>query len=426
MGVSNKPSQNRRLSITLAVILAIILAGVSFLGGFFTSCVIRGRTVNTISEIVTIMEKVGYIYDSITGEKRELTEDDYANALTNAFLDDYSRYYSPEEYAKEISQSFGNYVGVGVGFYDYDLIVDSVTGNSPAYNAGLRAGDVLLSGATENNQKVEFNDVYDILEFIESCSQSEIITFEVEEKGLISMKKQSYVASYVCYYDSEKILEFTSEYGAKPVATVLENDKYTDLTDEKTACIRLDMFEASVADELNQALEYMQSRGRTKLILDIRNNGGGYINILTDVASYFIKNNNAKNSVVAYAINKAGDKHAYSTSKNNYKSFITSMCVLANKNTASASECLIGALLYYGDLLTKEKVILEEDATGVAKTYGKGIMQSTYILTNGGAFKLTTAKIYWPDATTSIHGVGFKDGTKAVKEDVIKTALEKL
>ena len=102
------------------------------------------------------------------------------------------------------------------------------------------------------------------------------------------------------------------------------------------------------------------------------------------------------------------------------------MCVLANKNTASASECLIGALLYYGDLLTKEKVILEEDATGVAKTYGKGIMQSTYILTNGGAFKLTTAKIYWPDATTSIHGIGFKDGTKAVKEDVIKTALEKL
>ena len=83
-------------------------------------------------------------------------------------------------------------------------------------------------------------------------------------------------------------------------------------------------------------------------------------------------------------------------------------------------------MLHYGDLLTNDKVILEKDASGIAKTYGKGIMQTTYILTNGGAFKLTTAKIYWPDATTSIHGVGFTNGTSAQKQDVIKTALEKL
>ena len=53
-----KPNKSRAFTITVAVILALIISGISFLGGFLTSCVIRGRTVNTLAEIITIMEKV--------------------------------------------------------------------------------------------------------------------------------------------------------------------------------------------------------------------------------------------------------------------------------------------------------------------------------------------------------------------------------
>lgn len=428
MSVANKPTKNRAFTIIIAVILALIISGFSFLGGFFTSCVIRGQKVNTLSQIMTIMEKVGYVYDPVTGEKRELTEDDYANALVNAFLDDYSRYYSPEEYLQEISQSMGNYTGIGIGFYDDDLFVDVVTGNSPAYKAGLRAGDKLVLGSCdEGNYKVLFTSAYDVLDFINYCGEDELITFRVESKGELTMQRQAYVASYVSYYDSEKIYEFKSE-GTEPlVATERVNDEYGDITDDKTAYIKFDLFESDAAIQLGLALNYMQSRGRTKLIFDLRDNGGGYLHILTDVASYFIKNNYARNSVVAYSIDKNGNKQAYVTTSNNYKDFITSMCVLANKNTASASECLIGALIHYGDLITKEKIVLEKDAAGDnARTYGKGIMQTTYLLTNGGAFKLTTAKTYWPDAETCIHGVGFKDGTKAIKGNAIYRAQQLL
>ena len=192
------------------------------------------------------------------------------------------------------------------------------------------------------------------------------------------------------------------------------------------AYIKFDVFEANAAAHLGQALEYMKAQGRTKLVLDLRNNGGGFMNVLTDVASYFINNGGKKKSVVAYAVDKSDNKEAFTTSANRFKSFITSMSVIANQNTASASECLLGALLTYGELVSSnDKVILEENG-GVAKTFGKGIMQTTYMLLNGGAFKLTTAKIYWPDQTTSIHGKGFLDGTAASKENALKVAISKL
>ena len=71
-------------------------------------------------------------------------------------------------------------------------------------------------------------------------------------------------------------------------------------------------------------------------------------------------------------------------------------------------------------------IILEQSKEGVAKTYGKGIMQTTYKLISGGALKLTTAKIYWPDKTTSIHGVGVINGTSAKPQDIFSVALNKL
>ena len=103
------------------------------------------------------------------------------------------------------------------------------------------------------------------------------------------------------------------------------------------------------------------------------------------------------------------------------------MCVLANENTASASECLLGVLVHYKELLKSESdVILEKNAQNQYKTYGKGIMQTTYKLLSGGALKLTTAKIYWPDYKSSIHGVGFTNGTHADKGRAFSVALEKL
>ena len=83
------------------------------------------------------------------------------------------------------------------------------------------------------------------------------------------------------------------------------------------------------------------------------------------------------------------------------------IAVLADENTASASECLIGAMMDYGSMTEETLVITKNGDT--ARTYGKGIMQTTYVNPTGGdALKLTTAYIYWPVSHTSIHGTGIR------------------
>ena len=428
--MSEKVKRKRSGFLTAVIILVSIIAlGVSFLGGFFTSCAMRGNTVGTIGSIVSIMENVGYIYDPVTGEQRALTEDDYADALVKAFLDQYSTYYSPEEYQKQIAESFGDYKGIGIGFYDDSIELGMVVGNSPAYKAGLRAGDKIISGKC-GNMTENFTTATEIIEFLSKCGDDAISLFVEGKTAPAVVYANEYSASYVLYYDSEKIYEFSSDFGAEPVGVERANTEYTDIPvgNTDTAYIKFDLFEANAATQLNSALEYMKSRGRTKLIFDLRNNGGGYMNVLTETASLFIDNNGAKNSVVAYAIDKNGNREVFSTYSNNYKSFITSTVVIANENTASASECLIGAMCHYGALgqNPEDKIVLELNDEGVAKSYGKGIMQTTYVLRNGGAFKLTTAKIYWPDAKTCIHGTGVTEGHKSSKANAVKTALNAL
>ena len=140
----------------------------------------------------------------------------------------------------------------------------------------------------------------------------------------------------------------------------------------------------------------------------MRSNGGGYMDILTDVASYLINNNGKNNTLVATAKYKDGTKSNYSFKSNNYVP-LDKLTVIANEYSASATECLIGALLTYGDL-SKDNLVITSSTTptGVNKTYGKGIMQTTFYGPKNNAIKLTTAYIYWPDGTTNIHGKGIE------------------
>jgi len=103
---------------------------------------------------------------------------------------------------------------------------------------------------------------------------------------------------------------------------------------------------------------------------------------------------------------KKNKTEEYYTTANNFYSHLKEIYVLANENTASASECLIGAMLHYGDCFSEQNLIVEKNARGVASTYGKGVMQTTYTLQNGGALKLTTGRVLFPDKTTCINKVG--------------------
>jgi C-terminal processing protease CtpA/Prc len=69
-------------------------------------------------------------------------------------------------------------------------------------------------------------------------------------------------------------------------------------------------------------------------------------------------------------------------------------------------------MLNYGDFFSVDRLIIERNKSGTARTYGKGIMQTTYSFMDGSALKLTTANIYWPDGSTCIHGKGITTTTQ--------------
>lgn len=391
----------------LSVILGIIFLCLSFACGFITSCLIGGKNSKVASKLLFMMEHVGCIYDPVTGELREITEEDVADALVNGLLDDYSAYYTKEEYERILENDEGNYSGFGLAFYELEgKEFEIVIGNSPLDRAGVRSGDTFVSASVDGGQLTVFESVVDLAKFFANCSEENVVTLNCLRDNLpysVQVKRERYVASYVSYYDNEKAYRFLSENARKPQGVESENN-FVEISDDAVACIKLDSFEGDASSQMGQALEYMKARGKTKLVLDLRSNGGGLMTVLTNVAEYFIDNGGKDVSLVAHTKGKTKSE-SYYTNKNKFKDFIEQVVIIGDQNTASASECLIGALVCYGrcDI---SNVVVEKNSSGVAKTFGKGIMQTTYQFLSGDAFKLTTARIFWPDKTTCIHGKG--------------------
>ena len=136
-----------------------------------------------------------------------------------------------------------------------------------------------------------------------------------------------------------------------------------------------------------------------------------------------MRNAEGKRPSVAVARYKDGSEEVYYAYKNDFSDYFSAdseVYLLADEYTASASECLIGVLVDYGTL-SYDHIYLREAEDGSASTYGKGIMQTSFVAANGAAMKLTVAGIYWPVSDTTIHGVGVTkaDGAVAVEAPLI-------
>ncbi len=416
--IENRPQKKIKTKLIVSLITVLVVL-ISFVGGYFFRYLIEKKEVTVTSDLVRIIEKFGYVFDPKTGEMRELTESDYADALVNGLLDEYSAYYDEQEYEALKQKSKGNYSGYGFSIYTESNVIYGVTGNSPAELSGLKAGDKITSASIDGGEFVTIIKATDLTSLIATGSENSVLNLTVDRDGEFSGKSFSFsaydfTASYVSYFDNE--LRFVFRTDGDKLKGVSDNSERMSVLSADTAYIKLDHFEGGAAEQLKQALDFMKERGRTKLILDLRGNGGGYMDVLTEVASYLIYNNGEKNTAVARVESKTGNE-TYSFKKSNFYENIEEIAVLANSDTASASECLIGAMLTYGDKFNKDNLIIEKNADGVARTYGKGIMQTTYWLLKGGAFKLTTARVLWPDKTTCIHGVGIiAEGANATEK----------
>jgi C-terminal processing protease CtpA/Prc len=303
------------------------------------------------------------------------------------------------------------------------LRVSRVCGNSPAEEAGIVAGEYVVGyGATQTQLSHEqtFDAFATFLEDYDAGEEFYVKILGIDGvERILALAKQQYVENYVFYRTSTKSYRFVGEKAVTPT----EKGQPLTALDENTAYIRLAQFNGVAADEFDGAMSLFKQQGKKNLVLDLRGNGGGYLDIMLKIASYFCKDANKRKPVVAIA--DYGDyQEKFSAPKNLYDEYFQAdsrITVLADIQTASASECLIGCMLDYKTISYGDICLAERN--GVAKTFGKGIMQSTYTITGGlrgDAVKLTTARICWPVTKNCIHARGIlpDDGALTTEENI--------
>lgn len=402
---NNKQKNNIKSNI-ISAILTIVIVLISFACGYMIRGNSNEQERGLTNQVIDIINNSSYIIDSETGEPRKFTEKDYVDAIANGILDEYSCYYTPEEYKQLSSRRDGNYSGLGFELYSNTTKIFKVIGNSPADLAGMKSGEILVGANVVGKERVDFSTNEQVSQFFTQNKQEKDFVLYLQNGGQFTLSKTEFEVSYVSYWDNQTQLVFRA--GAdNTLHEQVSSSNNMSVLDDKTGYIKLDLFEGNASKQFGKALDFMLDNGKTKLVLDLRDNGGGSVDVLLNIASYLVYNNGQKSSVIMRTNERTGSK-AYSTSLNNYDQRLEKIVVLANQYTASASECLIGAMLHYGDSFDKDlaNLVIEKNSAGIAKTYGKGIMQSTYLLNNGGAFKLTTGRVLWPDSQTCIQGTG--------------------
>ena len=410
----------------VAIVLAIIGASISFTLGFF----VRNLTLDSdLKNAYDLLYKYRQYYFFDDG--------DLVTSIENAILDKYSTHYTKEEYEAIKQQAKGESVGIGVAVLSGTTQIAEVICNSPCEKAGVKAGGT-ITAVKIDGEFVELTNYDAFKQVVNSTSINGTITFKVDygsgNVAEYSVAKQAYATSYVTYVDSDTAFTYSDESGSmqaksKQSTLVINNDdvayiKYSAFSGTKSG---LD----GSNGQLTYALNTFKEKGKTKLILDLRNNGGGYMDILCDVASNFINVEDGKTALVSVAVDKKGNREEFKSSKSVYHSYgFEKIVVMCDENTASASEALIGAMLDYDANDIVSVVVSSSTLNGqtVYKSYGKGIMQSTYVNLDGSAVKLTTAQIYWPVSGVTIHGVGITTNVSskvvnAQKETALETAL---
>lgn len=415
----NKLNKNSKIKFKVMALVLVCVCSFCFMG---CSENMRNR------EIVKLINKHAiYATDIVT--KEQLASSSVEEILYN---DHYAKLYSKEEYAQIIQQNAGNYSGFGLSFLKDTLTVYSTTINSPAEIAGIKAGDVIVA-VTVNGVRTETRTFEDLSSAISVVKTNEEAIFSVRTSDLsvkdITLKRTEYKAGYVTYIDNERELKVRTYSNGDFYLQEFAENKNTALTND-TAYISLTEFNGKASEQLQLALNEVKNKNKTSVILDLRDNGGGSLDILTDICEQLLPTSVKKGSPIMFVQYK-NSQDKFTIDKNGKNDYINKLIVLANENTASASEALIGVLNCYGvGGFNLSNLIVEYNSSrNDYSTFGKGIMQTTYRLTTGGALKMTTAKIYWPDQVTCIHDIGVvptESSNQVEKGEAINRAISLL
>lgn len=280
--------------------------------------------------------------------------------------DTYSEYITPEEMKEYMEDTTGKYVGIGVYIADdtqnNQIIVLMPIKDSPAEKAGIKSGDIITKIDGIEYKGEQLNQASNALKQgegtkakVEVLRNKETLTFEIERKSI----KVNHIES--------KVLDGNIGY------------------------IQITTFDEGCYDEFVENWKNLKNNNITSLIIDLRNNGGGIVQESLNIADMMVE----RDKTLLITTSKQKDEEV--TKSKNDKTIDMPIAILINENTASSSEILAAAI--------KEN---NEKVTLIGKnTYGKGVIQTIYSLSDGSGLKLTTNEYFTPNRNT-INKVGIK------------------
>jgi len=352
--------KKRKISFTSILLIITI----SFLVGFLSNGLLnKYLNKNAFSdEQIDLINMVGKIIndDAIEVHEKDKLVDYALKGMAAALDDEYAYYFTAEElddYVKSTNGVVEGGIGASLYFDGEKYIFSEVYKGLAAYSSGILPGDELIK---VNGESIEGLSLEEIVSKVKGEAGTEVnITVIRDGKEL--------AFNVVRSNGQRELVEY------KMIDSIL----YT----------RIISFHGNAVEYFSKALEYGKSNNYDGIIIDLRDNPGGELEVFVQIADYLLEEGE-----VFYALDKNGNKIL--SERSNAGGVDKEICVIVNGDSASASEALCGALRDLGNA----KIV-------GTKTFGKGIMQSNYTLPNGGMFKLTTAKYYLPNGDC-IQGEG--------------------
>ena len=350
--------KNKKFNYLIPLLFAVFLAIGLLLGNFFTKRMIFGGMADTdggqkyqkLQDIIEILDN-RYV-DTLNGEK--LFEETIGDMLHK--LDPHSNYIPARELKSMTESIEGKFGGIGVRFFVIrdTICVTYVIPDSPSERAGLKAGDkiVKIEGKVVANKKIN------------------------NEKIMSMLKGQENTSVKVQLFRNGKFLNKQIIRGSIPISSIVCANMIT----PTTGYIKIEQFSVGTADEFSMAAAQLKAKGMKKMILDLRNNGGGVLRSATDIVDEFLAGN--------LPIVKTKGEHSGSftyKSTDGGKLESTKIAVLINANSASASEIVAGAL--------------QDNDRGTIigrRSFGKVLVQEDMRLRDGSNLRLTIARYYTP------------------------------
>ena len=346
---------------------------VSFIG-FAFSLQAQDDPKETIQKFGTALQIIEFAYVDST-DAPDLVETAIIEMLKE--LDPHSAYISKEEIDRVNEPLVGSFEGIGVTFQlfkDTILVVAPVIGG-PSDKLGIIAGDkiVKIDGEDATGEKINNKYVMDRL------------------RG----KKGTEVEVAIKRGKREGLLDFTIVRDKIPLTSI----DATYMVDPKVGYIKLTRFSKTSMSEFQESITELKAEGMRDLILDLRGNSGGYLNVAIDLSDQFL----SADKLIVYTEGMRSPKQDFSaTTKGEFEE--GRLIVLINEGSASASEIVSGAVQDW-----------DRGLVVVRRSFGKGLVQRPYKLPDGSVIRLTTARYHTP--TGRCIQKPYEDGVDEYRND---------